>query len=184
MLDKRTTLEGPRSPVSRMERGWRSVATRCTGDQAPRSTRSCARANGSWRSSRRLAPMTSICSAAPAAPARWRSDSLGSRPPFGMAPSYRRTVERGTVEAKEHACYTVIAGLRAAIQGVPFMPVAGLTGSDVPARPRVPDSGRPPTRTPRWSSSPSCDLMWRSSMSTRRTPRGTPASTAPGLKMC
>ena len=28
---------------------------------------------------------------------------------------------------------TVIAGLRAAIQGVPFMPVAGLHGSDLPA---------------------------------------------------
>ena len=37
------------------------------------------------------------------------------------------------VEAREHACATVIAGLRAAIQGVPFMPVAGLDGSDLPA---------------------------------------------------
>ena len=35
------------------------------------------------------------------------------------------------MEAKEHACYTVIAGLRAAIQGVPFMPVAGMFGSDL-----------------------------------------------------
>ncbi|MFT4041468.1 MAG: CoA-transferase, partial [Thermomicrobiales bacterium] len=34
---------------------------------------------------------------------------------------------------REHACATVIAGLRAAIQGVPFMPVAGLTGSQLPA---------------------------------------------------
>jgi glutaconate CoA-transferase subunit A len=50
-----------------------------------------------------------------------------------MAPSYRRTVQSGGVQAQEHACYTVIAGLRAAIQGVPFMPVAGLTGSDLPA---------------------------------------------------
>ena len=50
---------------------------------------------------------------------------------LGMAPSYRRTVEQGTVEAKEHACYTVIAGLRAAIQGVPFMPIAGMFGSDL-----------------------------------------------------
>ena len=51
---------------------------------------------------------------------------------LGMAPSYRRTVEGGTVEAREHACYTVIAGLRAAIQGVPFMPIAGMFGSDLP----------------------------------------------------
>ncbi|MDP9359339.1 MAG: CoA transferase subunit A [Chloroflexota bacterium] len=56
---------------------------------------------------------------------------VGFETPFGMAPGYRRAVESGTVEAKEHACYTVIAGLRAVIQGVPFMPVAGMLGSDV-----------------------------------------------------
>ena len=50
-----------------------------------------------------------------------------------MAPAYRRAVESGALEAREHACATVIAGLRAAIQGVPFMPVAGLDGSDLPA---------------------------------------------------
>ena len=58
---------------------------------------------------------------------------VGFETAFGMAPSFRRAVETGAVAAKEHACYTVIAGLRAAIQGVPFMPVAGLTGSDLPA---------------------------------------------------
>lgn len=52
---------------------------------------------------------------------------------YGLAPSYRREVEQGRVVAKEHACYSVIAGLRAAIQGVPFMPIAGMTGSDLPA---------------------------------------------------
>jgi glutaconate CoA-transferase subunit A len=56
---------------------------------------------------------------------------VGFETVFGMAPSYRRAVERGDVEAREHACYTVIAGLRAAIQGVPFMPIAGMFGSDV-----------------------------------------------------
>ena len=56
---------------------------------------------------------------------------VGFETPFGMAPGYRRAVEAGTVAAKEHACYTVIAGLRAAIQGVPFMPVAGMLGSDL-----------------------------------------------------
>lgn len=50
---------------------------------------------------------------------------------FGMAPLYRRSVEQGWVQACEHACYSVIAGLRAATQGVPFMPVAGLLESDV-----------------------------------------------------
>ncbi len=58
---------------------------------------------------------------------------VGFETVFGLAPSYRRAVEQGSVVAKEHACYSVIAGLRAAIQGVPFMPIAGMTGSDVPA---------------------------------------------------
>lgn len=56
---------------------------------------------------------------------------VGFETVFGMAPSYRRAVEGGLVETKEHACYTVIAGLRAAIQGVPFMPIAGMFGSDL-----------------------------------------------------
>ena len=56
---------------------------------------------------------------------------VGYESVFGLAPAYRRAVEAGTVVANEHACYTVIAGLRAAIQGVPFMPVAGLLGSDL-----------------------------------------------------
>lgn len=58
---------------------------------------------------------------------------IGYETPFGMAQAYRTAVEQGRVEAREHACATVIAGLRAAIQGVPFMPVAGLTGSQLPA---------------------------------------------------
>lgn len=58
---------------------------------------------------------------------------IGFENVFGMAGLYRRAVEEGRVQACEHACYSVIAGLRAAAQGVPFMPVAGLTDSDVPA---------------------------------------------------
>jgi len=50
---------------------------------------------------------------------------------FGLAPRYRRTVETGTLRLREHACYSVITGLRAAVQGVPFMPMAGMVGSDV-----------------------------------------------------
>jgi glutaconate CoA-transferase subunit A len=56
---------------------------------------------------------------------------VGYETVLGMAPGYRRTVQSGAVRANEHACYTVIAGLRAGIQGVPFMPVAGLLGSDL-----------------------------------------------------
>jgi glutaconate CoA-transferase subunit A len=58
---------------------------------------------------------------------------IGFENVFGMASMYRQRVEGGQVQAREHACYSVIAGLRAAAQGVPFMPVAGLTDSDVPA---------------------------------------------------
>jgi glutaconate CoA-transferase subunit A len=56
---------------------------------------------------------------------------VGYETVFGLAPMYRRAVERGAVEAREHACYTIIAGLRAASQGVPFMPLNGLQGSDL-----------------------------------------------------
>jgi glutaconate CoA-transferase, subunit A len=58
---------------------------------------------------------------------------VGFENEFGMAPSYRRAVESGAVEAREHACYTVIQGLRASAFGLPFMPAAGFTGSDLPA---------------------------------------------------
>jgi glutaconate CoA-transferase subunit A len=58
---------------------------------------------------------------------------VGYETVLGMAPMYRRAVESGAVEAREHACYTIIAGLRAASQGVPFMPLNGLQGSDLVA---------------------------------------------------
>src|SRR3954468_18863921 len=58
---------------------------------------------------------------------------VGHETVLGLAPMYRRAVEAGTVEAREHACYTIIAGLRAAAQGVPFMPLNGLQGSDLGA---------------------------------------------------
>lgn len=50
---------------------------------------------------------------------------------YGLAQHFRKAVEGGRVEAKEHACYTVIAGLRASVYGVPFMPVRGMVGSDL-----------------------------------------------------
>jgi glutaconate CoA-transferase subunit A len=58
---------------------------------------------------------------------------VGYENEFGLAPAFRRAVEAGAVEAREHSCYTVIQGLRAAAFGLPFMPAAGLTGSDLPA---------------------------------------------------
>ena len=50
---------------------------------------------------------------------------------FSLCPHYRQEVEQGLVKANEHACYTVISGLRAAAYGLPFMPVRGLMESDL-----------------------------------------------------
>lgn len=50
---------------------------------------------------------------------------------FGLAQSYRKAVENGTVALEEHACMTLAAGLRAAGAGVPFQPVGGVHGSDI-----------------------------------------------------
>lgn len=50
---------------------------------------------------------------------------------FGLAMHYRKAVESGQIRANEHACYTVISALRAAVCGAPFMPVRGLVVSDL-----------------------------------------------------
>ena len=50
---------------------------------------------------------------------------------FGLAPWYRRAVEKGEIALEEHACMTLTAGLRAAAFGVPFQPVGGVHGSDL-----------------------------------------------------
>lgn len=60
---------------------------------------------------------------------------VGFEAVFGLAPNYRQAVEEGRLIVEEHACYTVATALRASIQGVSFLPVAGIFGSDiVPAR--------------------------------------------------
>jgi glutaconate CoA-transferase subunit A len=51
---------------------------------------------------------------------------------LGLLPAYRRAVERGEIELEEHSCITIVSGLRASAYGVPFMPVAGLDGSEIP----------------------------------------------------
>lgn len=50
---------------------------------------------------------------------------------FGLAKSYRKAIESGTVELEEHACMTLVAGLRASAAGVPFQPVGGVFGSEI-----------------------------------------------------
>lgn len=52
---------------------------------------------------------------------------------FGLANGFRRAVEGGALALEEHSCASLTAGLRAAAFGVPFQPVGGLHGSDLPA---------------------------------------------------
>ena len=49
----------------------------------------------------------------------------------GMARQFRTAIEQGRVALEEQTCTSVITGLRAAAQGIPFMPIAGMTGSDI-----------------------------------------------------
>ena len=72
-----------------------------------------------------------LCAAG--AVAQTQTGYVGFENLFGLAPSYRRSVEEGRVQVVEHACSTVIAGLRASAYGLPSQPVAGLDGSDVAA---------------------------------------------------
>ena len=55
---------------------------------------------------------------------------VGFEQDFGMAPNYRRALESGTVKAHDSCCYTLVQQLRAAIQGLPFMPVRSVRGTD------------------------------------------------------
>lgn len=73
-----------------------------------------------------------LCAAG--AVAQTQTGYVGFENLFGLAPSYRRGVEEGRVEAVEHACSTVIAGLRASAYGLPSQPTAGLDGSGAAAR--------------------------------------------------
>lgn len=57
---------------------------------------------------------------------------VGFEAEFGLAPNYRKAVEEGRVRPCENACYTIMAGLRAAAYGIPFQPIAGMFGSDLP----------------------------------------------------
>ena len=74
--------------------------------------------------------------------ARARAGIVAMEGHLGLAPAYRRAVERQEIELEEHACMTLTAGLRAAAYGVPFQPVGGVHGSDLPTLNRwasVPD---------------------------------------------
>jgi glutaconate CoA-transferase subunit A len=56
---------------------------------------------------------------------------VGFEQDLGLAPAYRRAAENATIEVRESCCATILAQLRAAEYGLPFMPVRGVKGSDI-----------------------------------------------------
>lgn len=51
---------------------------------------------------------------------------------YGLAPQYRKGVQAKKIKVQEHACASVIAALRASIYGIPFQPINGFQGSELP----------------------------------------------------
>jgi len=51
---------------------------------------------------------------------------------FGLAPSFRRAAQDGTIEVEDWSELTMLCALQAATAGVPFMPTRAGLGTDVP----------------------------------------------------
>jgi glutaconate CoA-transferase subunit A len=51
---------------------------------------------------------------------------------FGMAPHFRKAVESGVIKISEESEATIALGLRASYLKVPFMPLKGIIGTDMP----------------------------------------------------
>jgi glutaconate CoA-transferase subunit A len=51
---------------------------------------------------------------------------------FGMAPHFRKAVELGSIKISEESEATIALGLRASYLKVPFMPLKGIIGTDMP----------------------------------------------------
>ncbi|HVT66196.1 MAG TPA: CoA-transferase [Trebonia sp.] len=62
---------------------------------------------------------------------RCEESYVGFEQDLGLAPAYRRAAQQGTVEVAESCCATLLAQLRAAEMGLPFLPVRGVRGSDI-----------------------------------------------------
>lgn len=56
---------------------------------------------------------------------------VGFEQDFGMAPNYRRGCESGDIQIEDNCCYTLVQQLRAAIAGLPFMPLRSVLGTDM-----------------------------------------------------
>jgi glutaconate CoA-transferase subunit A len=62
---------------------------------------------------------------------RCEESYVGFEQDLGLAPAYRRAAEAGSIEVAESCCVTILAQLRAAEMGLPFLPVRGVRGSDI-----------------------------------------------------
>ena len=62
---------------------------------------------------------------------RCEESYVGFEQDLGLAPGYRSAAEAGTIEVAESCCATILAQLRAAEMGLPFLPVRGVRGSDI-----------------------------------------------------
>jgi glutaconate CoA-transferase, subunit A len=62
---------------------------------------------------------------------RLEESYVGFEQDLGLAPAYRRAAEEGTIEVAESCCATILAQLRAAEMGLPFLPVRGVRGSGI-----------------------------------------------------
>jgi glutaconate CoA-transferase subunit A len=51
---------------------------------------------------------------------------------FGMAPHYRKAAESGSIKISEESEASIALGLRASYLKVPFMPLKGIIGTDLP----------------------------------------------------
>jgi glutaconate CoA-transferase, subunit A len=64
---------------------------------------------------------------------RCEESYVGFEQDLGLAPAYRQAAEEGSIEVAESCCATILAQLRAAEMGLPFLPVRGVRGSDIQA---------------------------------------------------
>ncbi|GAB3354697.1 MULTISPECIES: CoA transferase subunit A [Amycolatopsis] len=62
---------------------------------------------------------------------RCEESYVGFEQDLGLAPAYREAARNGLIEIAESCCATILAQLRAAEMGVPFLPVVGVRGSDI-----------------------------------------------------
>lgn len=62
--------------------------------------------------------------------ARSAESYVGFEQDFGMAPNFRRVCESNEVTLDDNCCYTLVQQLRAAIFGLPFMPIRSVRGTD------------------------------------------------------